>query len=141
MYKSILFSVDLEHTVETEKALKVTIEEAIRSEAKLTVMTAAPGFGMPIVASFFDEGSVKNALKEIARHLKQYIDENFPDDIEINAIVVEGNPAELILKQAQNDNSDLIVIAAHNSQIEHLLLGSCAAKVVRHANCTVTVVK
>jgi len=141
MYENILFPVDLEHTVETEKALKIVIEEAKRSKAKLTVMTAAPGFGMPIVASFFDEGAVTNALKEIARHLKQYVDDNIPEDIETNAIVVEGNPAELILKQAKNDNTDLIVIAAHNSQIEHLLLGSCAAKVVRHADCTVTVVK
>jgi nucleotide-binding universal stress UspA family protein len=141
MYENILFPVDLEHTAEAAKALKIVIEEAKRSKAKLTVLTAAPGFGMPIVASFFDEGTVKNALKEIARHLKQYIDENIPDDVETNAIVVEGSPAELILKQAQNDNSDLIVIAAHNSKLENLLLGSCAAKVVRHANCTVTVVK
>jgi universal stress protein F len=141
MHKNILFPVDLEHTVESEKALKIAIEEARRSKAKLTVMTVAPGFGMPIVASYFDAGAVKNALKEIARHLKQYVSDNIPDDVETRAIVVEGNPAELILKQAQNDNIDLIVIASHNSQIENLLLGSCAAKVVRHAHCTVTVVK
>jgi len=141
MPDNILFPVDLEHTVEAEKALKITIEEAQRSKARLTVMTVAPGFGMPIVASYFEKGAVKSALKEIARHLKQYVDDNVPDDIETRAIVVEGNPAELILKQAQNDNIDLIVIASHNSQIENLLLGSCAAKVVRHAHCTVTVVK
>jgi len=141
MHKNILFPVDLEHTVEAEKALKIAIEEARRSNAKLTVMTVAPGFGMPIVASYFEKGAVKSALKEIARHLKRYVDDNIPDDIETRAIVNEGNPAELILKQAQNDNVDLIVIASHNSQIENLLLGSCAAKVVRHAHCTVTVVK
>jgi len=141
MHKNILFPVDLEHTVEAEKALKIAIEEAQRSKAKLTVMTVAPGFGMPIVASFFDELAVKKALKEIARHLKRYIDDNIPDDIETRAIVNEGNAAELILKQAQKDKIDLIVIASHNSQIENLLLGSCAAKVVRHAHCTVTVVK
>jgi universal stress protein F len=141
MHKNILFPVDLEHTVEAEKALKIAIEEAQRSKAKLTVMTVAPGFGMPIVASYFDKGAVKSALKEIARQLKRYVDDNIPDDIETNAIVNEGNPAELILKQAQKDKIDLIVIASHNSQIENLLLGSCAAKVVRHAHCTVTVVK
>jgi nucleotide-binding universal stress UspA family protein len=141
MYENILFPVDMEHTVEAEKALKIAVEEARRSNAKLTVMTVAPGFGMPIVASYFDKGAVKSALKEIARHLKQYIDDNIPDDIETKAIVNEGNPAELILKRAQKDNIDLIVIASHNSQIENLLLGSCAAKVVRHAQCTVTVVK
>jgi nucleotide-binding universal stress UspA family protein len=141
MPDNILFPVDLEHTVEAEKALKIAIDEARRSNAKLTVMTVAPGFGMPIVASYFEKGAVKSALKEIARHLKRYVDDNIPDDIETRAIVNEGNPAELILKQAQNDNIDLIVIASHNSQIENLLLGSCAAKVVRHAHCTVTVVK
>ena len=141
MYENILFSVDLEHTAEAEKALKIAIDEARRSKAKLTVMTVAPGFGMPIVASFFDEQTVANALKEVARHLRQYVDDNIPNDINTNAIVVEGNPAELILKQAKTDDIDLIVIASHNSQIENLLLGSCAAKVVRHAHCSVTVVK
>jgi nucleotide-binding universal stress UspA family protein len=141
MYNNILFSVDMEHTVEAKKALKIAIDEARRSKAKLTVMTVAPGFGMPIVASFFDEQTVANALKEVARHLRQYVDDNIPNDINTNPIVVEGNPAELILKQAKTDDIDLIVIASHNSQIENLLLGSCAAKVVRHAQCTVTVVK
>jgi nucleotide-binding universal stress UspA family protein len=141
MYKNILFPVDLEHTAEAEKALKIAIDEARQSEAKLTIMTVAPGFGMPIVASFFDDHAVANALKEVARHLKQYVDDNIPDDIDTKPIVVEGNPAELILKQAKSDDIDLIVIGSHNSEIENLLLGSCAAKVVRHARCTVTVVK
>jgi nucleotide-binding universal stress UspA family protein len=141
MYENILFSVDLEHTAEAEKALKIAIDESRRSNAKLTVMTVAPGFGMPIVASFFDEATVANALKEVARHLRQYVDDNIPDDVRTNPIVVEGNPAELILKQAKTDEIDLIVIASHNSQIENMLLGSCAAKVVRHAQCSVTVVK
>ncbi len=141
MHKKILFPVDLEHSVEAKKALRITIDEARRANAKITVMTVAPGFGMPIVASFFDDQTVKNALKEVARHLKRYVNDNFPDDIKTKAIVVEGNPSELILKQAEKDKIDLIVIASHNSALENLLLGSCAAKVVRHARCTVTVVK
>jgi nucleotide-binding universal stress UspA family protein len=141
MYKNILFPVDMEHASESAVALGIAIAEAQRSNAKLTIMTVAPGFGSPLVASYFDKDAVKEALKEVARHLKKYIDDNVPDDIETEAVVAEGNPAELILKQAQQDEIDLIVIASHNSQIENLLLGSCAAKVVRHAHCTVTVVK
>ena len=141
MYKNILFPIDLEHTAEAESALMIAVDEAKKSNAKLTVMTVAPGFGMPIVASYFDEETVKNALKEVARHLKQYVDDNIPGDFETRAVVVEGNPAELILKQAKSDDIDLIVIASHNSEIENLLLGSCAAKVVRHSKCNVTVVK
>ncbi len=141
MYKSILFPIDLEHTAEAESALRIAVDEAKRSNAKLTVMTVAPGFGMPIVASFFDAETVKSALKEVARHLKQYVDGNIPDGIETSAIVAEGNPAEQILKQAKINDVDLIVISSHNSEIEHLVLGPCAAKVVRHSQCNVTVVK
>lgn len=141
MYKSILFPVDLEHTAEAEKGLMIAIDEARRSKAKLTILTAAPGFGMPIVASYFEANAVSEALKEIARQLKQYVDDNVPDDIDSHAVVVEGHPGELILKQAQNDAVDLIVITAQHSKIENLFLGSVAAQVVRHATCTVTVVK
>ncbi|MCP4236605.1 MAG: universal stress protein, partial [Aestuariibacter sp.] len=124
MYKNILFPVDIEHIAETEKALQVAIDEARRSGAKLTVMTVAPGFGMPIVATFFDEQAVKKALKEVARHLRKYMDDSIPSDIKTDAIVMEGNPAELILKHANKTKTDLIIIASHNSKIENLLLGS-----------------
>lgn len=141
MYKKILFPIDLQHTKEADKSLQIMIDEARRSKAEVRVMTVATGFGMPIVASFFDEATVQEALKEVARHLLTYVDENIPDDIVSTAIVLEGSPAEMILKQAKKDQVDLIVLSAHNSQIENLLLGSCAAKVVRHSDCTVIVVK
>jgi universal stress protein F len=141
MYNNILLPIDIEHTAESAKALGIAVDEAQRSKAKLTVMTVAPGFGSPLVASYFEKGAVKEALQEVARQLKQYVDDNIPDGVEVEAVVAEGNPAERILKQEQADNIDLIVIASHNSQIEHILLGSCAAKVVRHSQCTVTVVK
>jgi universal stress protein F len=141
MYKNILFPVDMEHTAESAEALAIAVDEARRSNAKLTVMTVGPGFGMPIVASYFDDETVKQALKEVARHLKKYMDDNIPGDIETRAVVVEGNPADLILKQARENDIDLIVMASHNTEIEHFFLGSCASKVVMHAHCTVTVVK
>ena len=141
MYNNILLPIDIEHSAESAKALSIAVDEAQRSKAKLTVMTVAPGFGSPMVASYFEKGAVKEALQEVARQLKQYVDDNIPDGVEVDAVVAEGNPAERILKQEQADNIDLIVIASHNSQIEHIVLGSCAAKVVRHSQCTVTVVK
>jgi nucleotide-binding universal stress UspA family protein len=72
---------------------------------------------------------------------QQYISDNVPDDIDTHAVVVEGNPGELILKQAQKDAVDLIVIPAQHTRVENIFLGSVAAQVVRHATCTVTVVK
>ncbi|MFT5506192.1 MAG: nucleotide-binding universal stress UspA family protein, partial [Gammaproteobacteria bacterium] len=41
MYKKILFPIDLQHTKEARKSLKVAVEEARRSNAKIIVMTVA----------------------------------------------------------------------------------------------------
>ena len=141
MFKKILLPVDLEHTQSVRKALRLAIDEAERSDAKIDVMTVAPGFGMPLVASFFEDEKVKEALKEIARHLKKYVANNIPDNLKGNSIVTEGNPPEQILKQSKKLNTDLIVISSHDTEMEQILLGSCSAKVVRHADCSVLVVK
>lgn len=141
MFKKILFPVDLEHIDKSGNSLKLALEEAERFDAKLYVMTVAPGFGMPLVASFFDDSTVKAALKEIARHLKKYVAENIPDNFHAKSIVAEGNPAEQILKQAKQHHIDLIVISSHDTEVEQMFLGSCSAKVVRHSKCSVLVVR
>jgi nucleotide-binding universal stress UspA family protein len=141
MFKKILFPVDLEHTEVAGKALKLALEEAERSNAKLYVMTVAPGFGMPLVASFFDDETVKKAMKVIAGHLKKFVDDNIPEKFHAKGIVTEGNPPEEILKQAKEYDVDLIVISSHDTELDQMLLGSCSAKVVRHSKCSVLVVK
>ena len=62
MFKKILLPIDLEHTEVAGKAIKLALEEAERSDSRLYVMTVAPGFGMPLVASFFDDNTVKKAI-------------------------------------------------------------------------------
>lgn len=141
MFKKILFPIDLEHTEAADRSLKLALEEAKRSDAKLYVMTVAPGFGTPLVASFFDEETVKKALKVIAKHLNKFVKKNIPGSFHAKSIVTEGNPAVQILKQAKLYDIDLIVISSHDTEVEQMLLGSCSAKVVRHSKCSVLVVK
>ncbi len=141
MFKKILLPIDLEHTEVAGKAIQLALEEAERSDAKIYVMTVAPGFGMPLVASFFDDNTVKKALKEIARHLDKFVHDNIPEKFHAKSIVTEGNPPEQILEQAKKHDIDLIVITSHDSEIEQMLLGSCSARVVRHSRCSVLVVK
>lgn len=141
MFNKILFPVDLEHTEVVKKALKLALEETERSNAKLYVMTVAPGFGTPLVASFFDDETVKKAMKEVARHLNKFVEENIPEKFHAKSIATQGNPPEQILKQAKKNDIDLIVISSHDSELDQFLMGSCAARVVRHSKCSVLVVK
>jgi nucleotide-binding universal stress UspA family protein len=52
-----------------------------------------------------------------------------------------GHSYNTILEVAEEKNADLIIIASHRPGLRDYFLGSTAAKVVRHANCSVLVVR
>ncbi len=141
MFKKILMPIDLQETHLAVKAVKIAIDEARKHGAEVYVMTVVPGFGMPVVASFFPENAMKKALKEVGAELKRYIAANFPKDITVHPVITEGNPAERILSQAKAIGADLIIIPSHAQSLGQVFLGSCAAKVVEHATCSVMVIK
>jgi len=52
--------------------------------------------------------------------------------------VLMGHPADEITTYAKKHDCDIIVLASHGrTGLRHLLIGSCAEKVVRHAPCAV----
>jgi universal stress protein A len=58
------------------------------------------------------------------------------------AQVVVGNPADAILRVAQERGVDLIVMGTHGrTGLKHVLLGSVAETVMRHATCPVLVTR
>ena len=60
--------------------------------------------------------------------------------INVSKKLVEGHPAEEIIKKANED--DLIVIGSKGkTALDRLLLGSVAETVVRHASCPVMIVR
>ncbi len=67
MFKKILMPIDLQETELAVKALKIATDEARKHQAEIYVMTVLPGFGMPLVASFFPDQAMKEAMKEVAK--------------------------------------------------------------------------
>ena len=59
----------------------------------------------------------------------------------VRRIISVGNVYEEVLKTARINEADLIVIGAHRPDLKDFLLGPNAARVVRHANCSVYVVR
>ncbi|MEL6681913.1 MAG: universal stress protein [Pseudomonadota bacterium] len=55
--------------------------------------------------------------------------------------VVDGHSAPTILEFSENNANDLIIVASHQPGMQDYLLGSTAAKVVRHAKCAVHVLR
>jgi len=55
--------------------------------------------------------------------------------------ILEGGPYQEIVREARDANADLIVIGTHGRRgLAHMLLGSVAEQVVRHAPCPVLTV-
>lgn len=73
--------------------------------------------------------------------LREFVREKFADmigKVRITELVEAGVPYILIVKKAEEENADLIVMSTHGrTGIEQLMLGSVTAKVVARASCPV----
>jgi nucleotide-binding universal stress UspA family protein len=56
-------------------------------------------------------------------------------------VIRHGKPQHEIVALAEEEGADLIVMASHQPTGADILLGSVAASVVRHAHCSVMVVR
>ena len=90
-----------------------------------------------VVLAQSDSEVVAWARKELAKLAQR----EAGDDKQVTDLVRMGKPFHEITIEARENQADLIVIATHGyTGVEHLLLGSTAERVVRHAPCPVLTV-
>jgi nucleotide-binding universal stress UspA family protein len=73
--------------------------------------------------------------------LKEWISEKVPDDIPVQPIVAEGKARDAILKIESKIDCDLILLSSSREKSHFYTLGATAAHVVRHAKCSVMIVR
>ena len=60
----------------------------------------------------------------------------------VTSVLETGSPWDALVKVLERGSHDLAIVGTHGySGLKHVLLGSVAEKVVRHAPCTVMVVR
>jgi nucleotide-binding universal stress UspA family protein len=142
MFKKVLLTVDLNHDASWEKALPVAIANCKSFGARLHVVTVMPDFGMPIVATQFPKGFARKLHDEAERHLKEFVENRVPAEIEVQYDVLAGGTIyELILEYAEKHAIGLIIMAAYRPDLKTFLLGPNAERVARHANASVLIVR
>jgi len=141
MYKSILVPVDLGHVNASRRAMKTAGELAKLWQADLHVLAVLPDFGMPVVGSYFPEGFEQKALQEMKQKLADFTNANLVEGVSAQAHAAHGTIYEEILRATETLKADLVVISAHRPELKDYLLGPNAARVARHANCSVMVVR
>jgi universal stress protein A len=139
--KKILCPID--HSDCSKEALKYAVSLAMKDEAKLLLLHV-------IDIRSFNEGldamtkqmPDEETLEQLRVKLLDCIPEEIRDDMDIEAIVVQGIPFAEIISTAKEKEIDMIVIGSHGrTGLSHMMLGSVSEKVVRKAPCPVLTVR
>ena len=136
MYQTIIVPVDVSHA---DKA-RVMLDAAKRlggHDAKvilLNVQEEIPNYIAVQMPGEYQERARATAVEELEKIAKS-------TDLKAETEVRTGHASQGILSLADEKQADAIIIASHRPGFEDYLLGSTAARVVRHAKCTVVVLR
>jgi len=140
MYKRIILAVDLADVATAPKGLAQALEvaKAWGGDLRLVnVQPVVPATFMEYVPADFDAEQSKRALDSLKEILAAV---DLPTGRKSCAARAGGIYHEL-LQEASDWNADLIVVGSHRPVMSDYLLGSNAKTIVRHAQCSVLVVR
>jgi nucleotide-binding universal stress UspA family protein len=136
MYKAIMVPIDLSHA-EKGKAI-IEVAKQLGDEATRMVLINVVADIPPYLAVELHAGIIEEA-KEDAHSVLE--DMAKAAGVKADVEVRYGKPTTAILAAAEEKGTDLIIIASHQPGLQDYLLGSTASRVVRHAKCSVLVVR
>ncbi len=140
MSRKILLPIDLGDTDNWRKPLEESLS-MLAEGGVLHVVSVLPDFGMASVGTYFSKDYEREALKGFGKALADWTSANVPDGIEVHPHVLHGTIYDEVLRASEKLEVDVIVIGAHRPALRDYLLGPNAARVVRHARCSVYVVR
>lgn len=128
----------------SEKAFTWALAMAERWRARLLLLHVVPQPVYPpmLMGTYFNVAEFEASLKEDAEtRAKEFLGKTGTRTVQVDAKVLIGEPFGDICRIAEEEKVDLIVIGSHGrTGLSHVLLGSVAERVVRHASCPVLVV-
>lgn len=136
MYKSILLPIDLSE-IERGRVMIDLAQKLAEKDTRirlLNVTVDVPAF----VAAQVPNDVIKTAMTTARETLEGLIT---AAGIKADAEVRAGKPGPTILTAADECDADLIIIGSHKPGLQDYFLGSTAARVVRHAQCSVLVMR
>jgi len=133
MYNTILVPTDLAHEDLTIQSLKKAQKLSDNGRIVLLhVLDAIPAYALAEVPILIVEQQVPNTKQK----LKELVEKS---GVKADVETLKGSAHNNIIDEAKKIGADLILINSHQPGLQDYLLGSTAAKVVRHASCSVLV--
>jgi len=127
------------------KALQVSIEMASHFKAELLlahfVAPVTPAIPADPMLAFGGEETYEQAAKSAAEEKLAMVNQRIPADLRSRSVVGIGDAAEEIVRLANTEAVDLVVISTHGlTGWRHLVFGSVAEKIVRLSERAVLVI-
>ncbi|MCV2874303.1 universal stress protein [Defluviimonas sp. WL0050] len=134
MYKKILIPMALDHGIGISAigVARQLLDEGGEMVA-LHVYEAPQGS----VRTYLDDETVNSAFKAARARLEQRV----ADQKDVTPVILAGHTGRTIADYADEIGADCIVIGSHKPGLKDYFLGSTAARVVRHASCSVHVLR
>jgi nucleotide-binding universal stress UspA family protein len=135
MYKNILIPVLFDDGHDTNASF-VAARALAGQDAKFTmlhVMETIPNYARLEIL----ESAIEDSRKQIAVKLSELV-MAIPS---ATPVLINGHPGRSIVDYANANKIDCIVMASHQLGLSDIFIGSTAAKVVRHAKCSVHVIR
>jgi nucleotide-binding universal stress UspA family protein len=140
MFKTILVPVDLGEVDAARPALDKAVELVNASGGTLRliyVRAIVPVTYMEFMPPAFDQEQQGEAEKKLAE-----LAATIPLPAErVSAVVRLGSVYNEVLDESEKTGADLIVVGSHRPSMATYLIGSNASTIVRHAKCSVLVIR
>jgi len=140
--KTILVPIDFSDCA--KKALQYALPLAKEHEAAITLVhvIATPSYPIGEFGGLEYATLQADTSDLIDKKLNELAVDEAAGEVPVDAVVRTGSPAAEIIDVARKLPADVIVISTHGrTGLKHVLLGSVAEQVVRHAPCPVLVVR
>lgn len=146
MFKNLLLAVDVNDldgaARSTEAAVALARQEGANNDgAKLHLVNVVPDQGMAIVSAAMTEGHGEAMVEAARKALADWAEAQVPADVSVALHVAKGTVYDQIIRVSDALSVDCIIIGAHSPALKDYLIGPNAARVARHANRSVFVVR
>jgi len=140
MFNLILAAVDLDDNDKAQKILQIAANIANLDSAALHLLSVI-GAAQAVISQHLPEGYEKMAMKRTEQDLATLATTVDLTQGTVTSSARFGDIYREILAQAEKSAVDLIIVGSNKPQATDFLLGTNAARVVRHSSCSVLVVR
>lgn len=135
MYKHILVAVSFEEDHDPTASILVANVLADKG-ARVTVLHVAdhiPSYAISYMPAEY--------MRDLRTAIQAELDDLAGQFTNGRGVLVEGHPGRTILEWSEANAVNCIVLDSHRPGLEDYFLGSTASRIVRHAQCSVHVVR